>query len=232
MKVLTWNLEWAHPGSKREEVIRKVLAAADADIICLTEAFPATLPTQGHVIQGGLGNPVADRKGAKKVLLWSCNPWLNASTEEAFSPPGRIVSGTTETELGRLQVFGVCIPWASSNTPRFGGERRLWEDHLGFLDSLQGRLRNLTASTIVLGDFNQRLPRRRQPSSVADKLEQALASTIVATTNFRSQNGQDTIDHIAHTADLLVSKLCELPRNGNGLRLSDHFGVMASIRAA
>ena len=232
MKVLTWNLEWAHPGSKREEVIRKVLAAADADIICLTEAFPATLPTQGHVIQGGLGNPVADRKGAKKVLLWSCNPWLNASTEESFSPPGRIVSGTTKTELGRLQVFGVCIPWASSNTPRFGGERRLWEDHLSFLDSLRSQLSNLTASTLLLGDFNQRLPRRRQPSHVADALEQALARTIVATTNFRSQDGQDAIDHIAHTSDLQVCRLCELPRIRDGLRLSDHFGVSASIRAA
>ena len=232
MRFLTWNLEWARPGSKREGVIRECLTDADPDIICLTEAFSATLPEHGHVIEAGVGNPVADRKGAKKVLLWSRNEWSDASSAELFNPPGRIASGRTSTKIGPLRIIGICIPWPASNTPRFGGDRRLWEDHLGFLAPLGSLLSSQLETSVVFGDFNQRLPRKRQPVHVADALEQALSNVILPTRNFRSEDGDDTIDHIAHTPDLQASEIRELRRHQDGLRLSDHFGVMASIHPA
>lgn len=232
MRVLTWNLEWAPPGSRREGLIRSTLAAAGADLICLTEAFAASLPDHGHIIEAGMGNLVADRKSAKKVLLWSRSSWSEVNTEDTFTPLGRIVSGVTTTELGRLRIFGVCIPWASSNTPRFGGNQQLWEDHLTFLNCLRLRLSALMERTVVLGDFNQRLPRRTQPARVANALEQALANMAVSTRTFASGDGHDTIDHIAHTPDLQAAELNELTRHRDGVRLSDHFGVVADLTAA
>ena len=213
-------------------MIRACLDAADADIICLTEASAETLPHHGHVIGAAPGNSIADRKGAKKVLLWSRARWSGVSREESFVPAGRIVTGTTTSELGPLRIIGLCIPWHSSNTPRFGGDRRPWEDHLSFVRSLKPLLSDRSQATVVLGDFNQRLPRKWQPIQAAAALEDALTTMVLSTRSFTSADGRQTIDHIAHTPDLHASEICELPRQRNGIALSDHFGVTAVISAA
>lgn len=207
MKALTWNLEWALPGSVRERIIAQQLAAAAADVICLTEAFRNSLPSNGEVIEAAAGNPVADRKKAKKVLLWSRQGWSNISFEEQFFPKGRIVSGVTQSAVGRITVIGVCVPWRDSNTIRLGGRRSAWEDHLLFLKSLRRRLAMCTSPTILIGDFNQRLPRFRQPTKVAEALEASLGDLVVATRGFVSCEGKRAIDHIACTSQL---KICDL----------------------
>ena len=232
MKIATWNLEWARPGSTRERIIRESLLATDADVICLTEAYPETVSGQGHVIEAALGNFVADRKAAKKVLLWARNGWRDVSTEGQFTPLGRIVSGSTNTAYGPMRIVGVCIPWHGSNTPRFGGDRQLWDDHMDFLKSLAVRLGRVSESTVLIGDYNQRLPRGRQPERVCEALEHALTGFYVATRNFVGGDGDLAIDHIAHTPDLRMRNLAELPKHQGGLRLSDHFGVMGEISPA
>lgn len=232
MKVLTWNLKWAVPGANRERIIRNMLCDADPDLVCLTEAFGTTFPPEGETIEAGLGNFFADRKGAKKVLLWSRHGWNNSSIDLGFEPPGRIVSGQAVTTIGPVQVIGVCIPWPGSNTPRFGGTRRAWDDHLAFLETLRLRLRELQMPTIVIGDFNQRIPAARQPKRVAQALLGALERLVISTEGFRSRDGHLTIDHLAHTSDLKVCDLMELPRRHAGLELSDHFGLSAEVGPA
>lgn len=229
MKVLTWNLEWARPGSRRERVISEILAASDADLICLTEAYRATLPQNGAVIEAGEGNRVADRKGARKVLLWSRHAWEMRGPLEELAPPGRLAIGTTQTPLGQLRVIGVCIPWFGSNTARYGGARQPWDDHLSFISGLRMHLRVSPDRTLLIGDFNQRLPRTRQPARTADALEAALSKLVIATTGFRSDDGDLTIDHICHSPNFEVKDLIELPKRVGGITLSDHFGVVGCI---
>ena len=230
MKLLTWNLKWARPGSKREQTIRSAIHTVDADLICLTEAFRATLPAGGGVIEAATGNPVADRLGAKKVLLWSRWGWRAESVWPSVLPHGRLAMGQTDGQFGHLTVVGVCIPWRSSNMPRFGtGERGPWEDHLDFLKALRAEMQAHQNRTIVIGDFNQRVPRTRQPARVADALDSAFGHLLIATHGFRSSDGNLTIDHIAHSRDLNATDLVELPRFDGALELSDHFGVVADL---
>lgn len=230
MKVLTWNLEWAPPSSGREQTIRRILEFADADLICLTEAYSSTLPDDGVVIEAGSGNVVADKKRAKKVLLWSRWGWHDQNMGQNILPPGRFIGGHTETPLGTIHIIGVCIPWRSSNMPGYGsGECGPWEDHLRFIQGLKAELRPDARRTIIVGDFNQRLPRRRQPAHVAEALETILRPFTVATWNFESGDCAQTIDHIAHSPDLVVDQLVEVPRVADGLVLSDHFGVAGNV---
>lgn len=235
MKVLTWNLEWARPGSVRERIISEMIANADADLICLTEAYRSTLPPHGHVIEAGKGNRVADRKGARKALLWSRNEWDMGMLTNELVPPGRFVIGTTSGHFGPLRVVGMCIPWSGSNTPQNGGVLKLWEDHLSFIAGLKEYLdlgRHGAEATLLVGDFNQRLPRVRQPIRVAEALETALSEYVAATRNFRGSNGDLTIDHFCHSPDLRMESIDELPMRISNLRLSDHFGLLGSIGRA
>ena len=101
-----------------------------------------------------------------------------------------------------------------------------------FLQALRARLATLDGPTLVLGDFNQRVPRQRQPVRVAQALDGALYNFDLATSGFRSCEGCLTIDHIAHTRDLKGRNLTEVPRFDGGLKISDHFGVAAEISAA
>ena len=73
-------------------------------------------------------------------------------------PPGRFVSGVTQTPLGMLTVVGICIPWFGCRTEAHRGVERKarWEDHEDYLDGLTGILGQLPAERlIVMGDFNQ-----------------------------------------------------------------------------
>ena len=100
LKLLNWNVEWAAPKWKAEELQRRI-SQQSADIICLTETDTERLklPQEGHSIcaQGDWGQPC--RKGQKdrrKVLLWSRQPWkAPADVGHASLPPGRFVSGVT-----------------------------------------------------------------------------------------------------------------------------------------
>lgn len=231
--MLTWNLEWARPGSGREEAIRRILELAEADLICLTEAFSSTLPNDGVTIEAGPGNVVADKKCAKKVMLWSRWGWCDPKIGQNILPPGRFISGRTETPQGPLHVIGVCIPWRSSNMPGFGsGDCGPWEDHLRFIEGMKLELPPSARRTLIMGDFNQRLPRRRQPAHVSQALQTILRPFSIATWNFESRDGDQTIDHIAHSPDITVDQLVELPRFADGLMLSDHFGVAGNISFA
>ena len=82
-------------------------------------------------------------------------------------PPGRFVSGVTQTSLGKVTVIGVCIPWFGSRPEaRRRVERRAqWEDHEQYLSGLAEVLGVTSARRlIVMGDFNQN-HRAKQPGT-------------------------------------------------------------------
>ena len=117
------------------------------------------MPPGGHTIYSQPDYGHAIKEGRRKVLLWSREPWKNVDDVGIDSmPPGRFVSGVTQTSVGEVTVFGVCIPWSGSRGRRSGGKRKMWEDHEQYLVGLAGVLERIpTKRLIVMGDFNQRL---------------------------------------------------------------------------
>ena len=235
MKLLNWNVEWAAPKWKAVELQRRINQQG-ADIICLTEtdAERLKLPQDGHSIcaQPNWGQPF--RKGQedrRKVLLWSREPWDPVDdVGHASLPPGRFVSGVTETNVGKVTVIGVCIPYSHSRVGTRWG-RRMWQDHEEYLDGLTSLLtRAPRTRLIVVGDFNQRI---RQRSSTPLRLRAALQSALdpnlsIITAGLGFQ-GKRTIDHIALSGDLAAESLGVVSNVHEDGDLSDHFGVVAEL---
>lgn len=150
-------------------------------------------------------------------------------------PPGRFVAGTTMTRLGAIRFIGLCIPWRDAHVRSGRRDRRPWEDHLTYLHGLGSLLRKLDTGSpaVILGDFNQRIPRLRQPQHVFDALMDALGpGTQLATTGAIGNTPNASIDHLA-TAGRLVSVSTEFVDNfdATGIRMSDHFGLCVRLRS-
>ena len=83
----------------------------------------------------------------------------------------------------------------------------------------------------ILGDYNQRIPRTRQPEHVARVLMDAIpAGYQIVTEGLVDAEGNSLIDHIAVSPSLHTDDLQILPRTaGDGTKLSDHVGVCANL---
>ena len=229
-RIGTWNTQWANPRGAKGDRVRAALAAPGCDLLCVTEGSAGLLPTEGHVIDGGRGWGYTVRPNdRRKVLLWSRAPWVEAdSAGSPDFPGGRFVKGVTETAIGRLTVVGVCIPWDGAHVGSGRKDRKRWQDHLAWLETFE-RLpwRRTTDRMVVLGDFNQRIPRTRAPKKAFGALLRAFDGFAITTAGAPEAR----IDHIAHTADLTrASPIGTWPRrNGEGHTLSDHVGVWADF---
>ena len=146
----------------------------------------------------------------------------------ASLPPGRFVSGTTDTPAGPVTVFGVCIPWRDAHVSTGTRDRKVWEDHLSYLAGLHEFLSTTQGPFIVLGDFNQTVPRRWQPEYVFEALVKALGDSCqLATSGEIDGISRLLIDHLAHSPELTVSQIQGINRvDSDGTRLSDHHGVV------
>ena len=83
-------------------------------------------------------------------------------------PPGRFVSGVTQTSVSEVTVIGVCNPWFGSRTEaRRKVKRKMpWENHEQYLASQTEVLGQTPAKRLTLiGNFNQTI-RARQPRTV------------------------------------------------------------------
>ena len=138
-----------------------------------------------------------------------CGRWSpgNGLTIWATSlcPPGRFVSGVTQTPVGEVTVVGICIPWFGSRAEsRRGPEKKIqWEDHAQYLDCLSELLKGMhDRPLIIVGDFNQRIG---QESSAPRKLRSALQSVLpedmVIATSALGFRGRRCFDHMAVSAE-------------------------------
>ena len=131
IRIGTWNINWAKPGSIRGNIISDKLAATDCDVLCVTEGFAGIFPDRGHVIDAGpkWGYPIVE--GRRKVLLWSKQRWTHVdSIGSEELPSGRFVAGVTQTSSGSpLTVVGVCIPWFGAHVTHGHKNRKRWQDH-------------------------------------------------------------------------------------------------------
>lgn len=232
-RIGTWNTEWARRNSARGTRVRDALATSDCDVLCVTEGFAGILPDGGHVIEADpdYGYPI--HEGRRKVLLWSRRPWTDVDalgSEEL--PSGRFVAGVTETPVGPLTVVGVCIPWSGAHVTGGTKDRERWEDHQAWLAGFE-RLpyRSADSRTVVLGDFNQRIPRKYTPTKAHEALLRAFEGFEIATEGELPGAPGLAIDHLAHTPDLTRGAIGIWPRRSmDDEPMSDHFGVWCDFK--
>ena len=153
---------------------------------------------------------------------------VDCGSEGGF-PPGRLVSGMTETPLGLIRFIAVCIPWKSAHVTTGQKNRAPWQDHIHFLDALTGWLKPSNVPTVLLGDFNQRIPRVAQPVEVYERLSSVLLLPLrVVTAGSVAGAELPLIDHIAVSGDLEPVEVRAFSALGEGgVKLSDHPGIRA-----
>jgi endonuclease/exonuclease/phosphatase family metal-dependent hydrolase len=102
--------------------------------------------------------------------------------------------------------------------------------HLGLTDILARE--DHAARTVVLGDVNQFIPRRRAPLRVFQALVDAIPPFLrLATEGAIPGLAQPSIDHLWHTPDLRAVRVHALPGRGpDGQALSDHVGLFIEIQ--
>jgi hypothetical protein len=175
LTIVIWNVEWRTPGSADGRDLRAAIAACEPDIVCITEGTPDFLDLPHRIeASADYGYPLVGNR--RKVLLWSRLPWEAVDVEgDPEMPPGRYVAGKTLTPIGSLTVHGVCIPWSRAHVESGRKDRKLWEEHRQYLDGLGRVLRRAEAATpaIVVGDYNQRIPRKGAPIEAHNALREA-----------------------------------------------------------
>lgn len=233
LHLAAWNAEWAPPATRRGAALQSHLSAPGFDAICLTEASAGLLPPDGSQIDSAPDYGYPLKPGRRKVILWSRSPWTGIDlAEHTPLPPGRFVSGITNTPIGDIRFIGVCIPWKDAHVRTGHRNRQPWQDHVAFLRALADHLSTLPPSppVILLGDFNQRLPRSSTPIAIAEELRRAIQGFIVPTAGLVLPLGRQLIDHIAHPPTLTATHVHAWPgTRPDGLYLTDHDGVSVTL---
>lgn len=231
MICLNWNTRWAESGSQRGKLIRDTIRRLDPDVMCLTESTLSMVPKTGHSILSSPDYGYPNNGTRRKVLLWSKTPWSGIDLiGSPQMPGGRFVSGTTKG----VRFIGICIPWKDAHVRTGRLDRTPWEDHLAYLAGLASVVKRHDCSEVplcVIGDYNQPIPRVRQPIRVAEALADVLDDQlIVATSGMLDPEGRSIIDHFAHSRGSCVEIAEIVPRNTlDGIELTDHVGIVASI---
>lgn len=231
MRVATWNVQWADPGAKRSTRgarVAAMLADLGADVLVVTEGCRDLLPAHGHVIDGGGDWGYGIESTRRKVLAWSAHPWVDVVRLDSGASRGRVVRGRTATPLGEVTVTAVCIPWAGAHVAGGRRDARPWDEHLECC--LQLAELPTEPRSILAGDFNQRIPKSRQPIRVATALDLALKRSTPWTAGDR--DGRQLIDHIATSRDLAGAAVTSWPGKDSQGHLSDHSGVSCVLTEA
>ena len=225
LKIINWNVNRATPRSKNSRAVEILnrINQHSPEIVCLTETHPELLK-DGCKISAGI------RENCRKVLLWSRKPWkrVDDNIGDDRLPPGRFISGVTQTSVGEVTVVGLCIPWCGSRVK--AGYKGKWEDHKDYLKHLAGVLsRKPSKRLVVMGDFNQKSGRRLPGSEAAHRaslLQRAIPPQVTLVTC-----ALETIDHIALSADMEVGSLDVISNIPGERELSDRgrFGVVAHV---
>ncbi len=236
LSIINWNVEWATPRSARTPEIRRRIGLHSPEIVCLTETHTDLLTQDGYTICSGADAGYRIREERRKVLLWSREPWRQVDDVGSdLLTPGRFVCGATQTSLGPVTVMGICIPWSGSRTEaRRGAERRRrWEDHEQYISALSEVLRQApTERLIIMGDFNQRIGQYGStPLRVRSALLEAFPPRMTIVTAAIGMKGRRTIDHIVLTEDLAAESLSTISNVHCERKLSDHFGIAATLSA-
>ena len=226
-RLVTWNLWWPSPGSQRGQRILSCLDEQHADVIVETETneeLRRGRTDHGYLVSGGSDWGYPRKAGRRKVAMWSRSPWRDVERDpDPRMPPGRFVSATTDTPVGAVRFIGVCIPWRDAHVRTGRRDAETWGEHLAYLEALESTLSDEQPPVVLVGDFNQRMPRVRQPARVHQSLIETLGGLELATSGM--VDGSRLIDHVATSSDLDATVERTLPSEDTAGRLSDHTGV-------
>ena len=208
VKISCWNSDWATPSSKRGKFF---IEQFDSDIICLTEGYENLLPKDGYTISSHEDYGYKTKNGRRKVILWSKDKWTDIDQVGSNKiPSGRFISGITNG----IRIIGICIPWRFAHVSSGRKDRKPWEDHLSFIQNLSFS----NQKTIILGDFNQNIPKKNQPEIAFSSLMKLIEGFNLLTTNMG-------LDHIVISNDLKAESIKRIATGTN----SDHDGIKCSI---
>ena len=211
LNISCWNSDWATPSSKRGKFF---IDKFDSDIICLAEGYKDLLPKDGYIISSNEDYGYKTKKGRRKVILWSKNEWTDIDQLGSKDiPSGRFISGVTSG----IRIIGLCIPWRFAHVSTGRKDRKPWEDHLSFIQNLSFS----NQKTIILGDFNQNIPKKNQPEKVFSSLSKMIDGFNLLTTNMG-------LIHIVISTDLIAESIEKIATKNN----SDHDGINCSIKFA
>ena len=211
LKISCWNSDWATPSSKRGKFF---IEKFDSDIICLTEGYENLLPKDGYIISSHEDYGYKSKNSRRKVILWSKNEWTDIDKLGSKDiPSGRFISGVTSG----IRIIGLCIPWRFAHVSTGRKDRKPWEDHLSFIQNLSFS----NQKTIILGDFNQNIPKKNQPEKVFSSLSNMIDGFNLLTTNMG-------LIHIVISTDLIAESIEKIATKNN----SDHDGINCSIKFA
>jgi hypothetical protein len=232
LKVANWNTGWRTPKNAAGRRIAAILDTSGSDIIVVTEGVRDLLPAHGHTVDAGPDWGYSLEVSRRKVIIWSRFPLKLDFVGLEGATRGRLAVATAETPAGPVRIVGVCIPWRDAHVSTGRSDAQPWSEHSNFLDHLEPMLPTLNDDipTVIAGDFNQRIPRDRQPLRVADRLNAVLADWTIHTAG-ALPNGPH-IDHIATNRRLLLESVDDWPASDHLGRLSDHAGVVCRLTYA
>ncbi len=227
--VTTWNTQWATMKTERGRRVAATLSRPGSDVIVVTEGVHGLLPDGGQAVDPGPDWGYAPKPDRRKVIVWTRFPLSLDMVADHGAARGRLAVATVATLGGAVRVVGVCIPWRDAHVSTGRSDATSWSEHLEYLDQLEDLLAGLDdrMPTIIAGDFNQRIPRVRQPIRVADRLAEVLADWTIHTTG-PFEHGPH-IDHIASNKRLTCRATSDWPGVDEVGRLSDHSGVSCRL---
>ncbi len=228
--VATWNTGWAPSAGRRGPLVRARLADTTADILVVTEGRRGLLPDGGYVVDAGDDWGYGQQRDRRKVLLRSRWPLSDVDRLTTGGGAGRVVTALTAAPGGPVRILAVCIPWDRAHVSTGRRDATAWSEHLDCLDQLEVLAARFDPAvpTVVAGDFNQRVPRGRQPVRVAERLAEVMGRWTIHTAG-DVEHGP-LIDHVA--SDLTCTGLRTWPGYAADLKLSDHSGVMCRLVSA
>lgn len=240
--IVNWNAQADRQTSSRATAIKSLLDCLDADVICLTEGYPANLPDGGHIITSELSNWRMESKGARKGLMWTRTIWLDVDTIGSTRlPEGRFMAATTHINAQPVRFYGVCVPYQHYRTQERWQEQRkkAWQGAEEYLVALREDILSQISQDqpcVILGDYNLQIPPGGYPghhSQVNREREMTFSGWNIITAGKLEHAGLDRkfIDHVALSKHFSVFDMQFIQRTTkNGLEISDHNGVRIKIR--
>jgi len=226
MKLVISNTEWA-TGQKRE-LLNEIIFGLNPDIVCATEVRDDFYLENGNIIysDNDYGYKTSKRY---KVSLWSRNPWADVNTNLRDAPGGRFLSANTTVDNTIVNMIGVCIPWKSAHVSTGNKNRKLWEDHISYIQALKNYLKEQDIKPqIICGDMNQRIPKTIQPNNVFELLQKCLINHQIITQGTIKGIETNVIDHAA-IKGFESKNVYGISRIQNNIEMTDHDIVVCEL---
>ena len=243
MKIATWNVERARPGTgARTSRIREAISSIPADVWVLTETHSKFQLSDAYELVAS-SSAAADRgPGENWVSIWVRRS-LHATHRDVNGEPDRsasvLVPGYTKRDL---LVFGTVLPWRGDRaTPERGANK--YEKSLGMQANDWARVTDLARPTdiCIAGDFNQEVTAngpvgtRRGRVALNQVLEDQKLTCATSGARDPLKKWRASIDHIVLSAQsihrvrgsVIWPNQYPLPPN-----MPDHHGVCVDLADA